>query len=73
MIMSTGYKTSQNARTLFVKTNSGIDKAGAAKPPVVEKIDVNALQIDESFDVDCDPYNSTGQFLADALKKKYED
>jgi len=71
--MSTEYKASQNAPMILAKANSGIDKAGAAKPPVVEKIDVNALQIDESYDVDCDPYNSTGQFLTDALKKKYED
>jgi hypothetical protein len=71
--MSTEYKASQNALTRFAKAGADIDKAGAAKPPVVEKIDVNALQIDESYEVDCDPYNSTGQFLADALKKKYED
>lgn len=36
----------------------------------VEKIDVTALQIDESYDVDCDPYNCTGQFLVDAAKLK---
>jgi hypothetical protein len=46
--------------------------ASAAKPSIVEKIDINALQIDESFDVDCDPYNSTGQFLTDALRNRYE-
>ena len=43
------------------------------KQPSIENIDVNALQIDETFDGDFDPYNSTGQFLADAIKKKYDD
>ncbi len=71
--MSTEYKASQNAPTKLAKAGSDIDEAGVAKPPVVERIDVNALQIDDSYDVDCDPYNSTGQFLAEALKNKYED
>jgi len=71
--MSTEYKASINAPKRLARASADIDKAGAAKPPVVENIDVNALQIDESYDVDCDPYNSTGQFLADALKKKYAD
>lgn len=71
--MSTEYKASLDAPRRLTKASADIDKAGAAKPPVVEKIDVNALKIDESYDIDCDPYNSTGQFLADAVKKKYED
>ena len=55
------------------------DKSGvkvervAKKKPSIENIDVNALQIDETFDGDFDPYNSTGQFLADDIKKKYDD
>ena len=71
--MSTYLKAPQNAadRPVSVKLNG--DKSGETKQPVVENIDVTALEIDESFDGDCDPYNSTGQFLADALKKKYDD
>jgi len=49
-----------------------VDKAAKKKQPVVKNIDVDALQIDESFDGACDPYNSTGQFLTDAVKKKFE-
>ena len=50
-----------------------VDAAAERKPVTVENVDVNALQIDETFDGDFDPYNSTGQFLADAIKKKYDD
>lgn len=50
-----------------------VDAAAERKRVSVENIDVNALQIDETFDGDFDPYNSTGQFLADAIKKKYDD
>jgi len=70
--MSTEYKASLDAPRRLAKDSADIDKAGAAKPPVVDKIDVNALKIDESYDIDCDPYNSTGQFLADALRYRYE-
>jgi hypothetical protein len=71
--MSTESKTSQNVPTRLAKARSDTDMASAARPSIVEKIDINALQIDESFDVDCDPYNSRGQFLTDALRKRYED
>ncbi len=57
----------------FAKTKSNINKVGEIKQPVIEKFDITSLQIDESYDVDCDPYNSTGQFLADARKMKYGD
>lgn len=50
-----------------------VDAAAKRKPVSVENVDVNALQIDETFDGDFDPYNSTGQFLADAVKKKYDE
>ena len=39
----------------------------------VRNVDVSDLKIDETFDADCDPYNSTGQFLADAVKNKFDD
>ena len=50
-----------------------IDPAAKRKPLSVRNVDVSELQIDETFDTDCDPYNSTGQFLADAVRKKYDD
>jgi hypothetical protein len=71
--MSTFIKAPQNAADRPARTKFKVDKSGETKQPVVENIDVTALEIDESFDGDCDPYNSTGQFLADSLKKKYDD
>ncbi len=53
--------------------NVSVEHAAEKKQPSIESIDINALQIDETFDADCDPYNSTGQFLADAIRKKYDD
>ena len=40
--------------------------------PAIEKINVSALRIDESFDGDHDPYNSTGQYLADKIRDRYD-
>jgi len=71
--MSTFIKPTQNAADRLARTKFNVDKSGDAKQPVVESIDVTALEIDESFDGDCDPYNSTGQFLVDSLKKKYDE
>jgi len=71
--MSTYIKAQQNAADSPARTKFNVDKGGEKKQPVVEKIDVTALEIDESYGADCDPYNSTGQFLVDALKNKYED
>jgi hypothetical protein len=36
----------------------------------IRKIDVNAMQLDDSFEDNSDPYNSTGRFLATALKNR---
>lgn len=55
------------------KGNVKVERVAKKKRPSIENIDINALQIDETFDGDFDPYNSTGQFLADAIKKKYDD
>jgi len=73
IIMSTENATARNALARFAKARADLDEASKSEAPVVEKIDVTSLQIDEAFDVDGDPYNCTGQFLVDALKKKYED
>jgi len=71
--MSTGNKAPRSAQTRLAETKFNINKVGDTKHPVINKIDVSSLQIDESYDDDCDPYNSTGQFLADALKMKRDD
>ena len=34
----------------------------------IRKIDVNSFQLDESFEENSDPYNSTGRFLVTAVK-----
>lgn len=69
--MSTERKALDSAPTRWAKPKPAIDKAGNSETPVVEKIDIGSLQIDESYEVDCDPYNSTGQHLVDSLKKRY--
>ncbi len=47
-------------------TTSGVTKA-------LQDIEVTALQLDESYDGDCDPYNCTGKFLVDAARSKRGD
>jgi hypothetical protein len=36
----------------------------------IRKIDVNSMQLDESFENNSDPYNSTGRFLVTAVKNR---
>jgi len=71
--MSTGNKALRNAPTRLAKTRLNIDEVVDTNPPVLEKIDIATLEIDESVGVDCDPYNNTGQFLLDEAKTKYAD
>lgn len=71
--MSTYVKASQNVVNGPARTKFKVDYSGESKQPVVEKIDVAELAIDDSLDADCDPYNSTGQFLVDAVKTKHEE
>ncbi len=71
--MSTGNKAPRSAHARLAKTKFNINKIGDVKQPVVEKIDISSLQVDESADVDCDPYNSTGQFMVVAGKEKHGD
>lgn len=33
-------------------------------------LDCDALELDDQYDVDCDPYNRTGQFCVGALRKE---
>ncbi len=71
MIMSTEKITPRT--TPDGQAKAKVDTAAERKPLSVRKVDVSELQIDETFEGDFDPYNSTGQFLADAIKKKYDD
>ena len=41
--------------------------------PAVENADITQLKIEESAGVDCDPYNSTGQFLAAEIRRRARD
>ena len=50
-----------------------VDKSGQSSLPFVKEIEVSSLQIDDSCDADCDPYNRTGQFLIQGLKKNRTD
>lgn len=71
--MSTEKETPRHTPVRLAKRNVMIDDGIENELPDIESIDVTALQIDESYDGACDPYNRTGQFLVGALKKKYED
>jgi hypothetical protein len=71
--MSSYIKAQQIVAESPGRTKFKVDNSGETRQPVVEKIDVTALEIDESYDADCDPYNSTGQFLVDAVKKKFDE
>lgn len=73
IIMSSEHKATQSAHARLATSRANLEKLRDKKQPVIETIDVASLQVDESYGEDCDPYNSTGQFLADALKKKYDD
>lgn len=71
--MTSENKATQKASARLSKTKINLEKLGDSKPPVIETVDVASLQVDESYGEDCDPYNSTGQFLVDALKNKHPD
>ena len=36
----------------------------------LEDVEVTSLELDDQFDVDCDPYNRTGQHYVEALRRK---
>jgi len=71
--MSTYIKAPQNAAHRPDRTAFDVDKRVETRQPVVENVEVSALEIDQSYEVDCDPYNSTGQFLVDAVKNKLDE
>jgi hypothetical protein len=68
-----------------MSTNTTAPKAPASRAPddrfriaesandrwaTIRKIEVNSIQLDESFEDNSDPYNSTGRFLVTAVKNK---
>lgn len=71
--MSTDWKGPPDAPVRWARPKNDVKEPGGQRTPDVEQIDIDRLEIDESFAVDCDPYNSTGQHLVDTLKKRYED
>jgi len=68
IIMSTGNTTLQDTYAEFARRNSRVDEAADVERHAIENVEVASLQIDDSYDVDCDPYNCTGQLLVDAKK-----
>jgi hypothetical protein len=38
---------------------------------MIKKIEVSSLQLDDSFEDNSDPYNSTGRFLVTAVKNRF--
>lgn len=71
--MSSENKATPKATARSATAKINLEKLGDDKPPVIDTVDVSSLQLDESHGEDCDPYNSTGQFLVDALKNKRPD
>lgn len=56
-----------------LRKNLNVADTPERQQPAIEKINVSALRIDESFDGDHDPYNSTGQYLAAKIRDRYEE
>lgn len=48
-------------------TLDDLDKVAAPQP--IAKVEVASLQIDDDFDSGGDPYNQTGQYCVEELKK----
>jgi len=68
--MSTAKTAPRKAPTQPAKAGVTVKSGPVTEKPVLEKIEVTSLQLDESYDADCDPYNCTGQHLVDAAKLK---
>jgi len=66
-------KTGQNKPVVAeLRKNLSVTDTPEKQQPAIEKISVSALRIDESFDGDHDPYNSTGQHLATKIRDRYD-
>jgi hypothetical protein len=71
--MSTEKTTPRSPSLVQGDRKFNVDKSGQSGLPFVKEIEVSSLQIDDSLDADCDPYNRTGQFLIQGLKKDRSD
>lgn len=67
-------KTGQNKpHTTALRKNLNVSDAAEKQRPVIEKMNVSALRIDEALDGDFDPYNSTGQHLANKIRERFDE
>lgn len=66
--MSTEKTTPYSAPRQPAKAALTAGRPPVKKTPAIQNIEVTPLELDESHDVDCDPYNCTGQYLVDAAK-----
>lgn len=66
--MSTEKTTPRKVPAQPAEAGLTVETLAEVKKPAMQKVEVTSLQIDESYDGDCDPYNCTGQFLVDAAK-----
>lgn len=71
--MSSEKTTPQNASARPTKSKFKIGGLVESEQPTIESIDISSLHIDETYDVDCDPYNSTGQFLVAEARRKHDE
>lgn len=67
--MSTLKTTLSEMRTRFVNKAVKIDHSDESKQEFVQQGSVTSLQIDYEHDIDCDPYNRTGQFCTADMRK----
>jgi len=52
------------------KPRFGTERTAQDESTAVENAEIIAIEIDESTELDYDPYNSTGQFLAAEIRKR---
>ena len=38
----------------------------------LDNVELTSLELDVAYDVDCDPYNRTGEHFVDALRRKHD-
>lgn len=65
--MSTWKSIRERASTNAERTTATADNDAVLEPP--RAIQITALELAVDPEVGCDPYNSTGQFLAEQLKQ----
>jgi hypothetical protein len=71
--MSINDSVSEEPRTSLGNEVRDVNAGAGSRQAEIKKIDVAALRIDDADFVDRDPYNSTGQFVTDAIQEKFRD